>query len=226
MRFPSFSMALLALLSLMALGPLVLAQDVSQPTAAPATRPGPKLWEATGEDYAIFAVVIQHHFKNSQRGVPPHVLIATRTEDWRILDDEELAALDDDGFLFEESPLRLPARARWHPDDLQEVLFDANRQPAQLVTDSFRIVGTKVVLIDAGSRYEPPRPNGQMWRDYPQSEGTFLLSRPGYSRKASRAIINVNSHPFGANAGYGMMYLLEKANGTWKVIDSKGSWIS
>ena len=167
MRFPRCAIVL----SLAALGSLAVAKAISQPTTAPTTRPGPKLWEATDEDYAIFAVVIQAHFKHSRRGVPPHVLIAARTEDWRILDDEELAALDDDGFLFEECPLRLPARALWYPDDLQEVLFDANRQPAQLVADCFRIAGSEVLLIDADSDNQPPRPTLQQWRNYPQSGG-------------------------------------------------------
>ena len=72
------------------------------------------------------------------------------------------------------------------------------------------------------NRLAPPFNSGATIR----SRGAFLLSRPGYSRKASRAIINVNSHPFGTNAGSGTTYLLEKENGVWKVIDSRLSWIS
>lgn len=200
------------------------------PTTQPATRPAPRLWHVEDRDYAVFSAVIVHwrqKFQQRKVGVPKHVLIADRTEDWRLFYDLDPNTPDDEEFTFDESPINVRARWGWKPDDLDAALKAACRQPGRLDARKFSLPGVEVVLYGQED-YRHPRPlqRRELWDKHPDGHSFLLFSRVGFSKTAERAVVHMHDRPFGTNAGAGTMYLLEKQQGVWRVVATRGTYIT
>jgi hypothetical protein len=75
------------------------------------------------------------------------------------------------------------------------------------------------IIFQAGRGWE------EFYQKYPGSQGVLELSRPGFNREATQALVYVaNQGSWKGGAGY--FVLLTKENGSWKVEKRYTSWVS
>lgn len=65
----------------------------------------------------------------------------------------------------------------------------------------------------------------QFYNVFPNSIGYIKLSRVGFDKSMTRAILYAENY-CGALCGAGDYFYLEKRNGTWELIERKGAWES
>ncbi len=65
----------------------------------------------------------------------------------------------------------------------------------------------------------------EFYARYPKAGGTITVSRIGYDRSHTHALVMVGSQS-APLAGYGEYLLMEKVNGAWRVVKNVMAWIS
>jgi hypothetical protein len=63
------------------------------------------------------------------------------------------------------------------------------------------------------------------YKEYPESGGYWIFSRPGYNSALNEALLSV-SHWCGELCGTGYVYFLTKQNGEWKVQNRLMLWLA
>jgi hypothetical protein len=107
--------------------------------------------------------------------------------------------------------------------------FTTRNQAPEILENKFDITA-KVYFMDETEmnkifRDNPANGWKAFYERYPGSGGILTFSRVGFDAKGKQALVLV-SHSCGRLCGTGMLYVLSKADGDWKVTKAAMLWIS
>lgn len=112
----------------------------------------------------------------------------------------------------------------------QEVLDDfeaKNREPRPLKADFGLRIRTQPISAEEVRRLVPVRDGipdfDPMHEKYPEASGVVTLSRVGFDRDFTQAIVEVNRGSCGRGCGDGAFLFLKREDGRWKVRGYYGS---
>jgi hypothetical protein len=88
-------------------------------------------------------------------------------------------------------------------------------------------LAAKVVLLKQADIQAIFKKGGwnEFYRQYPNSQGTLVLSRVGFNPVADQALVYAGNAS-NVLAGAGFYYLLARENGAWKIIQQLMVWVS
>ena len=110
----------------------------------------------------------------------------------------------------------------------QAIVDDFTARNRQVLTLEQRFDSSaKIVLIKQADIQAIFKKGGwnEFYRQYPNSQGTLVLSRVGFNPAVDQALIYAGNES-NYLAGAGFYYLLAKENGEWKIIQQLMVWVS
>lgn len=164
----------------------------------------------TAEEYAVYRVVLSGGYATP---VPTRVIV---------VGDSTIGIRDDGEFSDAAAVERTEPERAVRRDFLRR-----NAHPAALRADSFR-TRLPVVLLSRTelARILDAKGGWEHFHDrYAGSYGYFGLSRVGFSRDGTRAVLIVE-RSCGFLCGSGHIVRLEKREGRWRVVESMMTWIA
>jgi hypothetical protein len=115
----------------------------------------------------------------------------------------------------------------------QEVLDDfeaKNREPVPLKADFGLSIRTQPISAEEVRRLVPVKEGipdfDPMHEKYPEASGVVTLSRVGFNRDFTEALVEVNRGSCGRGCGDGAFLFLKREDGRWKVRDYYGSYMA
>lgn len=115
----------------------------------------------------------------------------------------------------------------------QEVLDDfeaKNREPRPLKADFGLRIRTQPIPPEEARRLVPVKDGipdfNPMHEKYPEASGVLTLSRVGFNRDMTEALVEVDRGSCGLGCGEGAFVLLAREGGRWKVRDYYGGYMA
>ena len=109
---------------------------------------------------------------------------------------------------------------------LADAFRQANLRPARLDPCMLRAEGLEFHVVAQDQYRSPILPDAAgIYSRYPRSQGVTLLSRVGFSRDRTLAVV-LDGTMRAPLYGHGFVYLLRKVKGEWRIIEMEEKWRS
>jgi len=160
---------------------------------------------APSEEYAVISAALMDEFSNFN---PIHVLDLTNNSS--IYPDFIRSSLDYENIDY---------------DTLMIDQYIQNNSSNYFLNDNE--LSTPIELISMENIYDLVHYDGWQayWDDYPNSSDVLTLSRPGFDHDSTMAVMEYSWQML-PMSGSGVLVLLEKVHGDWRVVLTRGTWMS
>lgn len=113
------------------------------------------------------------------------------------------------------------------PEEVQDDLNSRNKSRVQIDVSKIKAPFKALSLSDEEAESLFNRKNGwaEFHQKYPTTRGLLAISRPGINRERNRALLYIGAS-CGPVCGGGVLVLLSKADGKWKVVNTLDVWCS
>jgi YD repeat-containing protein len=191
-------------------------KSASKSVTKPAAAQPNVLQNTDAEDYSVYAAILNRYFEDEKIRL---LVLKKFTEGYNTDEPRQRKNLTLQSFALKEV----------EPATLDDYVERNRNRHYQLLDRLFALKGQHALVTDGEMHEIFAKDCNKGWKafykKYPASQGTMTLSKVGYNREHTQALVYVGTQSL-CLAGGGRFIILAKQNGAWQVMRENMIWIS